>query len=246
MNDKLTILFRPTEQRELELVAASGWLRWPPRLPEQPIFYPVTNEQYAIEIVQRWYTKDAASEHIGHVTRFAVRSDYLAQFESKQVADSHHLEYSIPAEQFEELNDHIVGNISRIYSFGGPEGCDAEFAIDRLKFAISAFAEERDWLQFHTPKNLSMAISAEAAELMELFLWCDGEASQNLDEKRAAFEEELADILIYALELANVTGTDVSGIVRRKMARNAKRYPVDLARGNAKKYDELGRTSGAS
>lgn len=237
-----TILFRPTGQRELELVAASGWRRWPARLAEQPIFYPVTNEQYAIEIAERWNSKDEASGHIGHVTRFAVRTDFLAEFACKQVGDSHHLEYWIPAERLEDFNDNIVGHISRIHSFGGPEGSDAEFAIDRLKSAISAFAKERDWLQFHTPKNLSMAIAAEAAELMELFLWCEGPDSQQLGDKREAFEEELADILIYALELASVTGTDVSRIVRRKMARNAERYPVNLARGNAKKYDEFGKS----
>jgi NTP pyrophosphatase (non-canonical NTP hydrolase) len=235
-----TILYRPTGQRELEMVAASGWKRWPPRLPEQPIFYPVTNEHYAIEIAQRWNTRDAASGHIGHVTRFAVCSEFLARFETKQVGDGHHLEYWIPAEDLEALNDNIVGHIARVRSFGGPDGCDAEFALDQLKAAIFAFAEERDWLQFHTPKNLSMAIASEAADLMELFLWSQGERTRKLGDKRAAFEEELADVLIYALELANVTGTDVSRIIRRKMARNAARYPVELARGNARKYTEFG------
>jgi NTP pyrophosphatase (non-canonical NTP hydrolase) len=239
MPDSLTTLYRPTSQRELELVAATGWQRWPARLPEHPIFHPVTNEQHAIEIAERWNTKDAASGSIGHVTRFAVRSEFLSRFETKQVGDSHHLEYWIPAEERDEFNANIVGPVMRIHSFGGREGCDAEFAIDRLKTEIQSFAEDRDWLQFHTPKNLSMAISAEAAELMELFLWCEGEESRQLDDKREAFEGELADILIYALELANVTATDVSSIIRRKMARNAERYPVELARGNAKKYDEL-------
>lgn len=117
-----------------------------------------------------------------------------------------------------------------------------EDQLSALTRQIRAFAEEREWQPFHTPKNLSMALAAEAAELMEHFLWCGSEASaQVLDQpaKRLAIEEELADILIYALRLADVGQIDLAAAARRKIARNAEKYPVEKARGNSRKYDEL-------
>lgn len=111
-----------------------------------------------------------------------------------------------------------------------------------LKSRILAFARERDWEQFHAPKNLSMALAAEAGELMEHFLWATPEASAELARqaaKRAAIESELADVVIYALEFANITGIDVAGAIERKMAANAARYPVEKARGRSDKYDAL-------
>lgn len=111
-----------------------------------------------------------------------------------------------------------------------------------MKSRILAFARERDWEQFHAPKNLSMALAAEAGELMEHFLWATPEASAELARqaaKRAAIESELADVVIYALEFANITGIDVAGAIERKMAANAARYPVEKARGRSDKYDAL-------
>lgn len=119
---------------------------------------------------------------------------------------------------------------------------DRTATLAELRAAVRRFAEERDWMQFHTPKNLSMALSAETAELMEHFLWADGPASHEVlknPAKRREVSEELADVVIYALEFANVTGIDLAAAIEAKLAVNAGRYPVDKARGNSTKYTEL-------
>ena len=119
---------------------------------------------------------------------------------------------------------------------------DATTTTAELKARVLAFVRERDWEQFHSPKNLSMALAAEAAELMEHFLWATPEASREVAQdpvKRAKIAEELADVVIYALEFANATGLDVAAAIEAKMAANAKKYPVEKARGRAEKYTEL-------
>ncbi len=119
---------------------------------------------------------------------------------------------------------------------------DATTTIQELKGRVLEFARERDWEQFHAPKNLSMALAAEAGELMEHFLWSTPEASRevmNDSVKRAKIAEELADVVIYALEFANVTGLDVAAAIEAKMAANGEKYPVAKARGRAEKYTEL-------
>lgn len=102
------LLWRPTGPEELALVEASGWRRWPPRLPGQPIFYPVLNEDYATRIARDW---NVAHSGVGYVTRFRVRKDFLDHYEVQQAGGRTILEYWIPAEDLEELNDHIVGPI---------------------------------------------------------------------------------------------------------------------------------------
>lgn len=120
---------------------------------------------------------------------------------------------------------------------------DREARIEELKQRVLAFAHEREWEQFHSPKNLSMALAAEAAELMENFLWLTPEESRSAagpgTKRRQAIEEELADVVIYALQFANQTGIDVAGAIAAKMARNAQKYPVEKARGRSEKYTEL-------
>ena len=119
---------------------------------------------------------------------------------------------------------------------------DSATTISELKAKILAFARERDWEQFHSPKNLSMALAAEAAELMEHFLWATTEQSSKVaadPAKRAKIAEELADIVIYALEFGNATGLDVAAAIEAKIAANAKKYPVEKAKGRADKYTEL-------
>ncbi|MGB0743298.1 MAG: nucleotide pyrophosphohydrolase [Opitutales bacterium] len=119
---------------------------------------------------------------------------------------------------------------------------DQETCLQQIKDKVLAFAKERDWEQFHSPKNLSMAIAAEAAELMEHFLWSSPEKSQtDMEEEklRAKVEEELADIFIFAIEFANVTGIDLSATIEEKMKRNAEKYPVEKARGRSDKYTDL-------
>lgn len=119
---------------------------------------------------------------------------------------------------------------------------DHDTSLETIKEKVLAFARERDWEQFHSPKNLSMAISAEAAELMEHFLWQSPEQSRTdvADPAlRAKVEEELADVIIFALEFANMTGIDVAAAIGAKMERNAAKYPVEKARGRSVKYTEL-------
>jgi NTP pyrophosphatase (non-canonical NTP hydrolase) len=99
------------------------------------------------------------------------------------------------------------------------------------------FRNERDWEQFHDAKNLAVAISIEAAELNELFLWKTVEECDEVD--REKIKDEVADIMVYALLLSEKYGFDVKEIIRNKMAKNAAKYPVDKSRGNAKKYNEL-------
>lgn len=119
---------------------------------------------------------------------------------------------------------------------------DTSTTLAEIKARILAFAKERDWEQFHAPKNLSMALAAEAGELMEHFLWATSEASRETIKdpaKRAKIEEELSDVIIYALEFANMTGIDVAKAIETKMAANAAKYPVEKAKGRSDKYTEL-------
>lgn len=109
-----TTLWRPTGPAELDLVQASGWRRWPPRRPEQPIFYPVLNEDYATRIARDWNVKASGS---GYVTRFEVRTDVLDRYEVQQVGGRTILEYWIPAEDLEAFNDAIVGRIEVVAEF---------------------------------------------------------------------------------------------------------------------------------
>ncbi|RCL37073.1 MAG: nucleotide pyrophosphohydrolase [Puniceicoccaceae bacterium] len=119
---------------------------------------------------------------------------------------------------------------------------DGDTQLQEIKDRVLAFAKERDWEQFHAPKNLSMAIAAEAAELMEHFLWQTPEASRcdmEAEKLRAKVEEELADVFIFAIEFANMTGIDIAKIIDAKMKRNAEKYPVEKAKGRSDKYTEL-------
>lgn len=106
--------------------------------------------------------------------------------------------------------------------------------IDQLISKVIAFRDERDWEQFHNSKDLAIALNVETSELLELFLW-KGNEEVNVD----ALKEELADIFMYALLLANKHHLDVQEIIEAKMEINNKKYPVEKARGTAKKYNEL-------
>lgn len=110
-SEETVTLYRPTGAKELELVKQSGFKRWPPRLPEQPIFYPVTNERYATEITTKWNVRDKG---VGYVTRFKVKKSFMDKYQIQQVGDSYHTEWWVPAEELEELNDNIVGLIEII------------------------------------------------------------------------------------------------------------------------------------
>src|SRR5438874_13569082 len=103
-------LYRPVGQAELDLIRESGWRAFPPRLPQQPIFYPVLNEEYATQIARDWNTRDAASGYAGYVTRFRARADCLARYEVRTVGRGGlHEEYWIPAEELGDVNASLVG-----------------------------------------------------------------------------------------------------------------------------------------
>ena len=116
--EEITVLFRPVGENELRLIAESGYHGFPPRLPSQPIFYPVLNEEYATQIARDWNAKDSQSG-TGYVTRFAVKTNYLSQFTVQKVGGALHLEYWIPAEKLAEFNQNIVGLIEVISEFRG-------------------------------------------------------------------------------------------------------------------------------
>lgn len=117
-DDETVTLFRPVGHREFELIAERGFSSFPPRLPIQPIFYPVLVEEYAVQIARDWNTSDAASGYRGYVARFQVRKSFLNRYETQQVGDSQKLEYWIPAEDLNEFNENIVGLIETIHRFG--------------------------------------------------------------------------------------------------------------------------------
>lgn len=109
-----TTLWRPTGPKELALVEASGWRAWPPRLPDQPIFYPVLNEDYAIRIARDWNVKASG---VGYVTRFEVDKAFLDRYDVHRAGGKTILEYWIPAEHLDEFNRHIVGLIEVVREF---------------------------------------------------------------------------------------------------------------------------------
>jgi hypothetical protein len=111
------ILLRPVGQKELELIRDSGWKRFPPRLPTQPIFYPVLTEDYAISIARNWNTKDANSGCVGYVLRFRVLKTYLERHQVHEAGGSKCREYWIPAEELAEFNDNLVGPIDVTHEF---------------------------------------------------------------------------------------------------------------------------------
>ena len=112
--------------------------------------------------------------------------------------------------------------------------------LDRLRDALRTFADARDWGQFHSPKNLAIALSVEAAELLEVFQWITEQESRKLEPAaKAAASEEIADVLLYLLRLSDALGIDPVAAAQDKMKSNEKKYPVDKARGSSRKYTEL-------
>ena len=113
---ELITLYRPVGSKELSLIEKAGFLAFPPRLPEQPIFYPVTNEEYACQIARDWNTK-FNDEKVGYVTRFSVDAQYSSKFDRKVVGAGVHEELWVPAEELEEFNSKIIGKIEVIHKF---------------------------------------------------------------------------------------------------------------------------------
>jgi hypothetical protein len=114
VNDETTILYRPVSPKELALIVASDYREFPPRLPEQPIFYPVLNEEYARQIAREW---NVSASGAGYVTRFALKNDFATRYPAQKVGSSIHQELWIPAEELAEMNRNIVGAIEVIAEY---------------------------------------------------------------------------------------------------------------------------------
>ena len=117
MSEPLTTLYRPVGQKELELIRASGFRAFPPRLPYQPFFYPVLTEEYAVQIARDWNTKEEASGYEGYVLRFNVRTEFLSKYDVHVAGSSIHREYWIPAAELDAFNRNIVGVIEIVAEF---------------------------------------------------------------------------------------------------------------------------------
>jgi hypothetical protein len=111
---KTVTLYRPVGPRERELIEETGWAKFPPRLPEQPIFYPVMNEEYANQIARNWNVRDSGA---GYVTRFEVDAEFIKRYPVKIVGGVQHTELWVPAEELQEFNQHIVGKIVVVAEF---------------------------------------------------------------------------------------------------------------------------------
>ena len=113
--------------------------------------------------------------------------------------------------------------------------------ISEIQDKLEIFATERDWGQFHTPKNLSMALSVEASELVEIFQWLNPEESNSPNQKQIQeINSEVADIAMYLLRFCSILGIDIEEVIEKKLEINAQKYPVNLSKGNAQKYNQRG------
>ena len=129
-------------------------------------------------------------------------------------------------------------HIQGMSSEGGE--CPDRHALARLRDSLRDFATARDWNQYHSPKNLAIALSVEAAELLEHFQWIEDSDSLKLSQETIVkVDEEIADVFLYLIRLADILNIDLIGAADRKIEANARKYPVEKSRGNAKKYTQL-------
>jgi hypothetical protein len=119
-------LYRPVGQRELDLIAASGWRRFPPRLDWQPIFYPVLTEDYATRIARNWNTRDAENGNVGYVTRFEIDASFIGRYEVHEAGGRDCREYWIPAEDLDKFNDALAGPIQVIAEYRASDRHETE------------------------------------------------------------------------------------------------------------------------
>ncbi len=118
-------------------------------------------------------------------------------------------------------------------------GCNGREEFDELVRQIREFVDERDWEQFHSPKNLAMALVVEAAELVEIFQWMTEEESSELNERdRRRVTEEIADVMTYLIRISDRLNIDLLGAVEQKLAATRQKYPAELVRGSSRKYSE--------
>lgn len=133
MSEQTRMLYRPVGLKEMQLILDADATAFPPRLPEQPIFYPVLNLEYARQIAQKWNTKDPVSGYVGFVTQFEVDADYINQFDEQVVGGSTHRELWIPAEELETFNQHIVGYITIVEAYYGEKYSSADELLNQIK-----------------------------------------------------------------------------------------------------------------
>jgi len=130
----------------------------------------------------------------------------------------------------------MMSNITPVGALPTPEGASMEEVLQRIR----TFRDERDWMQFHDPKNLAVSIVIESAELLEHFQWKDkAEVAKHIAENRDSVADEIADVAMYLFELADNLGIDLKSAMLAKLERNAEKYPVEKARGVATKYTKL-------
>lgn len=121
---------------------------------------------------------------------------------------------------------------------------DEKTTIEDLKNLVKRFIEDRDWGKYHNAKDIAVSITIEASELLEIFQWVGDDELQKVlanSEKHGSLEEEIADVLIYCLSLANATNIDIARAVSAKIEKNKEKYPIDAVKGDYRKYTELGR-----
>lgn len=117
---------------------------------------------------------------------------------------------------------------------------DTTTSVEQLKKTVTQFVEEREWQQFHSPKNLSMALASEAAELMDLFLWCDNAASYDeLEKRRKEVEDEIVDVTKLVLSFCVRHNIDLTSAMERKLTEDAQKYPIEKCKGRSVKYNQL-------
>src|SRR5260221_10648666 len=117
---------------------------------------------------------------------------------------------------------------------------DTITTVETLKNAVKKFVEDRDWQQFHSPKNLSMALASEAAEVMDLFLWCESAASyEELEKRRQDVEDEIADVAVLLLAFCVRHNIDLSAAIAHKRIEAARKYPIEKCKGKSTRYDRL-------
>jgi hypothetical protein len=160
MTQQLRTLYRPVGLREMERIFDSGFTAFPPRRPEQPIFYPVLNQPYAQQIAERWNTKDPNSRYAGFVTEFHIAADYLATFEEQVVGASMHRELWVPSEELEEFNSHIKPPIVVLDAYYGEkyEGSEPAPTIFKGKNAREQFialAKRIEYSLFDVPFEMA-------------------------------------------------------------------------------------------
>lgn len=201
-------LWRPTGQAELDLVAAARWRAWPPRLPDQPIFYPVANRWYATKIAREW---NVPAGGVGYVTSFDVEEDFLGRYPIQQAGGSEVLEYWIPAEELADFNEHIVGAIRLEAEYRGP--VDEEFGelpagwrayLTGESWLCSGWLESGTYLKLYRPSEGAYQLEAWESETHPGIAWIGDDGSR----ERLAVDLRRADSPVFLVQITSPGWSD--------------------------------------